>query len=91
MINDIMHIVNLIHFFETGGDDMIERALLEQKRKEKGITKAKIADTLGVTYQTLRKKMNNSDEFTVREIKLLTKLLGLSAEDVGAIFLTPKW
>lgn len=70
---------------------MIERALLEQKRKEKGITKAKIADTLGVTYQTLRKKMNNSDEFTVREIKLLTKLLGLSTEDVGAIFLTPKW
>ena len=45
-----------------------------------------ICSKLGVTYQTLRRKINNESEFTASEISIMVELLHLSDNQRNQIF-----
>lgn len=54
---------------------------------ENGFTQQnKIAQLLGMTDATFNYKLNNKREFKASEIKKLTEILHLSAEQVNEIF-----
>ena len=51
-----------------------------------GITNRKAAETLGLSEQAFYNKIQGETEFKGSEIKRLANLLGLSLDDVNAIF-----
>ncbi len=53
---------------------------------EKGFTQEQIAEALGMTIATFNYKVNNKSEFKASEIKKLSAMLHLTAEEVNAIF-----
>jgi len=66
---------------------MTNTSLLQAVIKESGIKKGKIAETLGISYGSLRKKVNGDVSFTQHEIQSLCELLNISdLEKRDAIF-----
>ena len=65
---------------------MTNTMLLEKHIKSAGIKYKFVAEKLGITYYSLRKKINNVTEFTATEIDLLCELLHLGVKDRMAIF-----
>lgn len=55
-----------------------------------GISQEEIAYQLGITRETLWRKINNITEFKAREIMLLRDILHLSNEQRDAIFFSEK-
>ena len=53
-----------------------------------GIKKQKIAETLGISKQTLTNKLNGRSPFQVAEIRPLCELLGINDPLRDAIFLS---
>lgn len=51
-----------------------------------GLKYYKIAEKLGLTRYSLKKKIENDSEFKASEIVVLTKLLDLAKEDRDKIF-----
>lgn len=45
-----------------------------------------VCEKLGITYATLRRKINNENEFTASEISTLTELLHLTDDERNRIF-----
>lgn len=56
---------------------MTNTELLEREIADSGIKKGKIAETLGISYVTLRRKMYNESPFDTIEIIKLCKLLDI--------------
>ena len=54
----------------------------------KGWTAEKLADSIGMSCQSLSYKINNKREFTSSEIANIQKTLGLSSEERDKIFFT---
>lgn len=66
---------------------MTNTSMLEECILKSGIKKKKIAETLGISYTSLRKKMDNTVDFKADEVLKLCKLLGISSSKVrDAIF-----
>lgn len=59
--------------------------ILELMDKE-GITRQNLADALGISPYTLRTRFRKETSFTVPEVKIIKKLLGLTIEQVDYIF-----
>lgn len=59
---------------------------LKEQLEKKGVGLQGLSEILGVTYQTLSKKMNEHVDFTRKEIKLMKGVLELTAEQVDYIF-----
>lgn len=57
------------------------RLLLKAKIIEKGYNQISIAEELGISYQSLSRKMNNKTAFKVSEIVKLCDLLGIENKD----------
>lgn len=57
---------------------------------ERGFTQEQIAALLGMTIATFNYKVNNKSEFKASEIKKLSEILNLTAEEVNAIFFADK-
>ena len=53
-----------------------------------GIKKQKIAETLGISKQTLTNKLNGRSPFQVAEIRPLCELLGIDAALRDTVFLS---
>lgn len=53
---------------------------------EKGMVQEDIAQQLGMTLATFNYKVNNKREFKASEIKMLSELLALTADEVNDIF-----
>lgn len=51
-----------------------------------GLMLSFVCEKLGITYATLRRKINNKNEFTASEISTLTELLHLTDEERNRIF-----
>ncbi len=45
-----------------------------------------VCEKLGITYATLRRKINNENEFTASEISTLTDILHLTDDERNRIF-----
>ena len=68
---------------------MTDTILLEKRIKESGLKRGKLADSLGISMQALKKKTNGDREFKASEIKMLCDMLGIQDhEEVDRIFFT---
>ena len=66
---------------------MTNTELLEQLINTKGIKKGKIAEKLSISYNTLKRKINNEVPLNAGEIALMCEILEIvSLEDKEAIF-----
>lgn len=66
---------------------MTNTALLQGIIDQAGIKKGKIAETLGISYGSLRRKINGEVSFTQREIQMICDLLNIAdLEKRDAIF-----
>lgn len=66
---------------------MTDTERLQQIIEASGLKKNYIAKMLGITAETLSRKIRNKADFTSREIKRLCDILGISSlEDREAIF-----
>lgn len=63
---------------------------LKENLEQQGITLQGLSEILGITYQTLSKKMNGHVDFTKTEIQLMKDILGLTAEQIDYIFFQEK-
>lgn len=70
---------------------MINSELLRDTIKRTGRKNKYIAESIGISENSLRNKINCKTEFTASEIVELTKILKLSRKDVSDIFLTSKF
>ncbi len=68
-------------------NDMVNVNKLKGKIVECGMSNNKFAEAIGMNAATLYRKFNdNGENFTVAEVDIIVKLLGLSWEEATAIF-----
>lgn len=60
---------------------MTDTNRLKAKIIESGLTQAKVAKMLGISYQSLSYKINNRVDFKATEINRLCKILNISDKD----------
>ena len=60
---------------------MTNTGKLKAKLLEKGYTIQKIANEIGISYQSFSYKLNNKREFVASEIDKLCKILDISDKD----------
>lgn len=65
---------------------MTNTKLLEKHIMLSGLKYKYIAEKLGLSYYSLRKKLDNITEFTASEIDILCEVLNLSVEERMRIF-----
>lgn len=65
---------------------MTDTILLNECIKNSGLKRIKIAETLGITPKTLRRKIENESDFNVKEVDALCDLLEISTEKRSLIF-----
>lgn len=53
-------------------------------------SQSELAGRMGTHTQTLSAKLSGKIGFTIRDILLITDILGLSKEDIGTYFFTQK-
>lgn len=58
---------------------------LKGKMAEQGISQTKLAESLGITVQSLNAKLNGRKQFTLREVVKITEVLDIS-EPVDIFF-----
>lgn len=55
--------------------------------KEKRLTPEKVAKHIGIDKSTMYRKLSNGgDEFTIKQADIISKVLGLTADEAQAIF-----
>lgn len=57
---------------------MVDTLYLEKIISESGIKKSYLAEQLGISIQTLRLKITGKSDFTIREVNILCKELGIT-------------
>lgn len=68
---------------------MTDVQLLESYIRNSGLKRGKLAASLGISMNSLKKKTNGEREFKASEIKILCDMLGIHArEDMERIFFT---
>lgn len=65
---------------------MTDGSLLASEIKRNGLSRTDIACKLGISRQSLWKKMNNLVDFKVPEMETLIEVLNLDAETSNQIF-----
>ncbi len=55
----------------------------------KGIKRVELAEKLGISYNTLTKKLNGSREFTINEIFGIKEILNMDAKLCADVFFNP--
>lgn len=66
---------------------MTDTILFKQIVKEKGIMLRTLCKAAGMTYATLREKVNNKYPFTVPEVMALSDAMNLNWDQTKAVFL----
>jgi predicted DNA-binding transcriptional regulator YafY len=68
---------------------MVELRKLKAKMVERDVTAAELAKALEVDTSTLYRKFQNAEKLTVRDVRKMSEVLTLSADDITAIFFAP--
>ena len=63
-------------------------AKLRGRIKEKFGTETRFATALGVSLVTVSKKLNGTVQFTMKDMKKWSNILGIPTEEVGDYFFT---
>ena len=59
--------------------------------REKNITQAELADSIGIARSTINRKINNGgDDFSIEEVRLIAEALEISNTEAVDIFLLRK-
>lgn len=69
---------------------MVNTALLKNQIKTNGIKQKYIAEKMGISVQSLTRKLNNSSEFKINEVQTLSNILHMSTDDQIRIFFGSK-
>jgi DNA-binding phage protein len=69
-----------------GGDEMTNKILFDEKKKELGFTYTKIAEKAGLSRQGMWKKLLNIHQFKPDEIEKISELFSLDLAAKDAIF-----
>lgn len=69
---------------------MADTSRLKGRIVEKGFTITSFADKVGISRQSLGKKLNGSRDFTVSEIFGICEALNITRPEIGDYFFTPK-
>lgn len=69
---------------------MINTAELNQAMDQSGLKKNAVADRMGMTVQTLTRKLNGEAEFTVMEAQTISDIFGLTPGKRQQIFFPGK-
>ena len=69
---------------------MINTAELNQAMDQSGLKKNAVADRMGMTVQTLTRKLNGEAEFTVMEAQAISDIFGLTPGKRQQIFFPGK-
>lgn len=66
---------------------MLNVQMFKGKVVEKGLTLGAVANAINIDRSTMSRKLSNDgDEFTIKQVDELVKLLSLSSEEAMAIF-----
>ena len=65
---------------------MVNVNKLKAKIVENGINVETLANRIEMDRATLYRRLSNSDDFTIGEADVISRELGLTAEEVNAIF-----
>ena len=65
---------------------MIDTQALKQAYQNSGLKKAAVADKMGLTVQTLTRKMDGEAEFTVSQAQEIGDIFGLNHDQQRRIF-----
>lgn len=65
---------------------MTDSEALRARIKARGLKLGFIAQQIGVSFPTLSKKINGLSDFTQSEIKIISKILGLTDREMNSIF-----
>lgn len=66
---------------------MLDRELLEEKIRQKGVKKGYLAERIGVSRTTFCAMLRNETEFKVSQIKVLCEILDIQDDEtLKAIF-----
>lgn len=65
-----------------------DRSKLRGRMAEKGISQRKMAATMGITLQSLSRKMSNKTRFSTDDIIQISEILGIEPEEIGRYFFT---
>lgn len=66
---------------------MLNVQMFKGKVVERGLTLGAVANAINIDRSTMSRKLsNNGDEFTIKQVDDLVKLLSLSSEEAMAIF-----
>ncbi len=68
----------------------MEKQMLKDIMKEKGVSQRKMAENLGVNEKTLRSRIEGATEFTLEEITAVSEMLSLDENQIGIIFFEGK-
>lgn len=68
---------------------MVETRKLKAKLVENGKRIADIAKILGVSEAAVYRRLKKPEVITVREVRAISEALGLSADEMMAIFFAP--
>lgn len=77
-------IVNVIH---EGGDNVVNTEMLTSAIKDSGLKNVYIASQMGISTQSLQRKVDGDTEFKASEIVRMTSILKLSKSQRDQIFL----
>ena len=59
---------------------------LKGKMKERAMTQADVASSIGISISRFNAKLNNSAEFTLGEVRAIKELLALTSDQIDSIF-----
>lgn len=65
---------------------MINKVLLKEAIKERGISITFLAKKIGISREGFYKKMNGTTEYKVSEVSKIKKILNLTDKDIDEIF-----
>ena len=68
------------------GEKMTDTLELKAMILKKGMTATSLAESIGLSYQSLSYKINNKREFKAIEIENISTVLGLTLEEKNKIF-----
>ena len=83
--NVILQNVNMIHGLEV--NKMVNTQMLTDAIRESGLKNGYIAASIGISMQSLQRKVEGKTEFKASEIAGFTSVLRLSRADRDLIFL----
>ena len=82
----IMSVADNANYRREGNTRLVNVPKLKGKMVEMSVSAENLAGRMGINVATLYRRFNDSDSFTVKEVRQIAEILKLTADEVDAIF-----